>query len=145
MNSYLDHTSKKNILVVDDTPDNLRLLSAMLTGQGYEVRKALNGKLALSACQMLLPDIILLDISMPEMDGYEVCQQLKASDRTKNVPVIFISALDHVLDKVRAFEVGGVDYITKPFQSAEVISRIENHLNLRRLQTKLQENNMPQL
>jgi len=142
MNSYLDHTSKKNILVVDDTPDNLRLLSAMLTGQGYEVRKALNGKLALSACQMLLPDIILLDISMPEMDGYEVCQQLKASDRTKNVPVIFISALDHVLDKVRAFEVGGVDYITKPFQSAEVISRIENHLNLRRLQTKLQENNM---
>jgi len=142
MNSYLDHTSKKNILVVDDTPDNLRLLSAMLTGQGYEVRKALNGKLALNACHMLLPDLILLDISMPEMDGYEVCQQLKASDRTKNVPVIFISALDHVLDKVRAFEIGGVDYITKPFQAAEVISRIENHLNLRRLQTKLQENNM---
>ncbi|MBA3920587.1 MAG: response regulator [Nostocaceae cyanobacterium] len=141
MNSYLDHTSKKNILVVDDTPDNLRLLSAMLTGQGYEVRKALNGKLALSACQMLLPDLILLDISMPEMDGYEVCQQLKASDRTRHVPVIFISALDHVLDKVRAFEIGGVDYITKPFQAAEVISRIENHLNLRRLQTKLQENN----
>ncbi len=142
MNSYLEHTFKANILVVDDTPDNLRLLSAMLTGQGYDVRKALNGKLALSACQMLLPDLILLDISMPEMDGYEVCQQLKTSDRTKNVPVIFISALDHVLDKVRAFETGGVDYITKPFQAAEVISRIENHLNLQRLQMKLQENNM---
>ncbi len=142
MNSYQAHTSQKNILVVDDTPDNLRLLSAMLTGQGYEVRKALNGKLALSACQMLLPDLILLDISMPGMDGYEVCQQLKASDRTRHVPVIFISALDHVLDKVRAFETGGVDYITKPFQAAEVISRIENHLNLRRLQTKLQENNL---
>lgn len=136
-NSY-----KANILVVDDTPDNLRLLSAMLTGQGYEVRKALNGKMALTACQMLLPDVILLDINMPGMDGYEVCQQLKADSKTNVIPIIFISALDDVLDKVKAFDVGGVDYITKPFHGAEVVLRIENQINLRLLQTKLQEKNI---
>jgi signal transduction histidine kinase len=136
-NSY-----KANILVVDDTPDNLRLLSAMLTGQGYEVRKALNGKMALTACQMLLPDVILLDINMPGMDGYEVCQQLKANSKTSVIPIIFISALDDVLDKVKAFDVGGVDYITKPFHGAEVVLRIENQINLRLLQTKLQEKNI---
>lgn len=136
-NSY-----KANILVVDDTPDNLRLLSAMLTGQGYEVRKALNGKMALTACQMLLPDVILLDINMPGMDGYEVCQQLKADSKTSIIPIIFISALDDVLDKVKAFDVGGVDYITKPFHGAEVVLRIENQINLRLLQTKLQEKNI---
>lgn len=132
---------KANILVVDDTPDNLRLLSAMLTAQGYEVRKALNGKMALTACQMVLPDVILLDINMPGVNGYEVCQQLKADKRTCEVPVIFISALDDVLDKVKAFDVGGVDYITKPFYGAEVILRIQNQINLRLLQTKLQEKN----
>jgi len=132
---------KKNILVVDDTPDNLRLLSAMLTAQGFEVRKALNGKMALTACQMVLPDVILLDINMPGMDGYQVCQQLKADDRTCEIPVIFISALDDVLDKVKAFDVGGVDYIAKPFHGAEVVLRIENQINLRLLQIKLQEKN----
>ncbi|WP_193199695.1 response regulator [Nostoc sp. MG11] len=132
---------KGNILVVDDTPDNLRLLSAMLSAQGFEVRKALNGKLALIACQMLLPDVILLDINMPGMDGYQVCQQLKSNSKTCEVPVIFISALDDVLDKVKAFDVGGVDYITKPFYGAEVVLRIENQINLRLLQTKLQEKN----
>ncbi|NDJ25225.1 response regulator [Nostoc sp. B(2019)] len=132
---------KGNILVVDDTPDNLRLLSAMLSAQGFEVRKALNGKLALTACQMLLPDVILLDINMPGMDGYQVCQQLKSNSKTCEVPVIFISALDDVLDKVKAFDVGGVDYITKPFYGAEVVLRIENQINLRLLQTKLQEKN----
>ncbi|BAZ22372.1 response regulator receiver sensor signal transduction histidine kinase [Kalymmatonema gypsitolerans NIES-4073] len=132
---------KGNILVVDDTPDNLRLLSAMLTAQGYEVRKALNGKMALTACQMVLPDVILLDINMPGMDGYEVCQQLKADDRTREVPVIFMSALDDVLDKVKAFDVGAVDYITKPFHGAEVVLRIENQIHLRLLQIKLQEKN----
>lgn len=141
MNGKLDNSSKGNILVVDDTPDNLRLLSAMLTAQGYEVRKALNGKMALTACQMLLPDVILLDINMPEMNGYEVCQHLKADNTTNQIPVIFISALDDVLDKVKAFNVGGVDYITKPFHGEEVISRIENQINLRLLQIKLQENN----
>ncbi|NJL64915.1 MAG: response regulator [Methylacidiphilales bacterium] len=132
---------KANILVVDDTPDNLRLLSAMLRGQGYEVRKALNGKMALTACQMLLPDIVLLDVNMPGMDGYEVCKQIKANEQTCGVPVIFISALDDVLDKVKAFDVGGVDYITKPFHGAEVVMRIENQINLRLLQVKLQEKN----
>ncbi|MHC5936326.1 hybrid sensor histidine kinase/response regulator [Nostoc sp.] len=132
---------KKNILVVDDTPDNLRLLSAMLTAQGFEVRKALNGRMALTACQMVLPDVILLDINMPEMNGYQVCQQLKADDKTCEVPVIFISALDDVVDKVKAFDVGGVDYIAKPFHGAEVVLRIENQINLRLLQVKLQEKN----
>ncbi|MBD0386540.1 MAG: hybrid sensor histidine kinase/response regulator [Nostoc sp. C3-bin3] len=135
-----DH-HKRNILVVDDTPDNLRLLSAMLTSQGFEVRKALNGKMALTACQMVLPDLILLDINMPEMDGYQVCQQLKADTKTCEVPVIFISALDDVVDKVKAFDVGGVDYISKPFHGAEVVLRIENQINLRLLQVKLQEKN----
>jgi signal transduction histidine kinase len=114
----------------------------MLTAQGYEVRKALNGKMALTACQMLLPDVILLDINMPGMDGYEVCKQLKSEDRTSEIPVIFISALDDVLDKVKAFDVGGVDYITKPFHGAEVVLRIENQINLRLLQNKLQEKNI---
>jgi signal transduction histidine kinase len=136
------HNSKGNILVVDDTPDNLRLLSAMLTAQGFEVRKALNGKIALTACQIVLPDLILLDINMPGMDGYQVCQQLKADAQTCEVPVIFISALDDVLDKVKAFDVGGVDYITKPFHLAEVVSRIENQINFRSLQVKLQEKNL---
>ncbi|BAY13729.1 hybrid sensor histidine kinase/response regulator [Calothrix sp. NIES-2098] len=140
LNSNNNH--KGNILVVDDTPNNLRLLSAMLTAQGYEVRKALNGKLALTACRMVLPDVILLDINMPEMDGYQVCQQLKNDKITADVPVIFISALDDVLDKVKAFDVGGADYITKPFHGAEVILRIENQINLRLFQIKLQEKNL---
>ncbi len=139
---HLHQEYKGNILVVDDTPDNLRLLSAMLTAQGYEVRKALNGKMALTACQMVLPDVILLDINMPGMDGYEVCQQLKVDERTYDIPVIFISALDDVLDKVKAFDVGGVDYITKPFHGAEVLLRIENQINLRFLQYKLKEKNL---
>ncbi|MBD2346211.1 hybrid sensor histidine kinase/response regulator [Anabaena subtropica] len=138
----LNNNYKGNVLVVDDTPDNLRLLSAMLTAQGFEVRKALNGKMGLTACQMVLPDVILLDISMPDMDGYQVCQQLKADDKTSDIPVIFISALDDVLDKVKAFDVGGADYITKPFHGAEVILRIENQINLRLLQLKLQEKNL---
>lgn len=133
---------KGNILVVDDTPDNLRLLAAMLTAQGYEVRKALNGKMALTACQMVVPDVILLDINMPGMDGYEVCKQLKADDKICEVPVIFISALDDVLDKVKAFDVGGVDYINKPFHGAEVVLRIENQINLRLLKIKLQQKNL---
>ncbi|KAF3885262.1 MULTISPECIES: hybrid sensor histidine kinase/response regulator [Nostocales] len=139
---HLNQEYKGNILVVDDTPDNLRLLSAMLTAQGYEVRKALNGKMALTACQMVLPDVILLDINMPGMDGYEVCKQLKVDEKTYDIPVIFISALDDVLDKVKAFDVGGVDYITKPFHGAEVLLRIENQINLRFLQHKLKEQNL---
>lgn len=141
MNENLVNNYVGNILVVDDTPDNLRLLSAMLTQKGYKVRKALNGQMAITACQVTPPDLILLDINMPGMNGYEVCKRLKEDDRTREIPVIFISALDDVLDKVKAFQVGGIDYITKPFQDAEVLSRISSQLNLRFLQIKLQEKN----
>ncbi|MBD2664331.1 response regulator receiver sensor signal transduction histidine kinase [Richelia sinica FACHB-800] len=141
MLSHQDH-QKGNILVVDDTPDNLRLLSAVLTAQGYDVRKALSGKMALTACQTKIPDLILLDINMPDMDGYQVCQELKSDHTTSHIPVIFISALDDVLDKTKAFQLGGVDYITKPFHSTEVILRVENQLNVRNLQLKLQEKNL---
>ena len=132
---------KANILVVDDTPDNLRLLGAILTDQGYRVRKTLNGQTALKTVQTVPADLILLDINMPGMNGYEVCEALKTDERTKEIPVIFISALDDVLDKVKAFQVGGVDYITKPFQGEEVIARINNQLTIRQLQKKLQSQN----
>ena len=130
---------KEDILVIDDKPENLRLLAIMLDRQGYEVRKAINGKLGLRAAQTVAPDIILLDINMPEMDGYQVCQELKANEITCKIPVIFISAVDEVLDKVRAFKVGGSDYITKPFQIEEVSVRIENQLSIRRLQIQLEK------
>ncbi|MEC4885303.1 MAG: response regulator [Scytonema sp. PMC 1070.18] len=132
---------KANILVVDDTPDNLRLLSAMLTQLGYEVRRVINGQTALKTAQAAPPDLILLDIMMPDMNGYEVCQRLKASPITSDIPIIFISALDEVIDKVKAFAVGGVDYITKPFSEEEVFARVENNLTIRRLQKQLKEQN----
>jgi PAS domain S-box-containing protein len=131
--------TKGNILIVDDVPENLRLLSTMLTEQGYKVRPVINGKLALNAAQLLPPELILLDIMMPELNGYEVCQQLKASVATREIPVIFLSALDNVLDKVKAFSVGGVDYITKPFQVEEVIARVENQLTIVRQRSSLRE------
>ncbi|MBD2096570.1 hybrid sensor histidine kinase/response regulator [Trichocoleus sp. FACHB-591] len=134
--------SRGNILIVDDTPDNLRLLSTMLTGQGYEVRSVINGAMALMGVGAEPPDLILLDINMPQMNGYEVCQQLKADDQSRDIPVIFISALEDVLDKVKAFAVGGVDYIVKPFQIEEVLARIETHLTVRRLQQQLQTQNL---
>jgi len=132
MNDYnLDPTKTEDILIVDDTPDNLHLLSRMLTRQGYNVRKALSGPMALPAAKTVAPDLILLDIMMPEMDGYEVCQHLKADAKTAEIPIIFLSALDDVLDKVKGFEVGAVDYITKPFQFEEVLIRVQNQLALR--------------
>lgn len=132
---------KSDILVVDDTPTNLRLLSGMLSEQGYKVRVIPNGVLALEAVQAAPPDLILLDINMPGLNGYQVCQQLKANKETCDIPIIFISALDEVLDKVKAFAVGGVDYITKPFQLEEVLARIKNHLALQNLQKQLQKTN----
>ncbi|ARV57842.1 response regulator receiver protein [Nostocales cyanobacterium HT-58-2] len=141
MNDNLAQQPKANILVVDDTPDNLRLLSAMLTQLGYEVRRVINGQTALKTAQAAPPDLILLDIMMPDMNGYEVCQHLKASPLTRDIPIIFISALDEVLDKVKAFAVGGVDYITKPFSEEEVFARVENNLTIRRLQKQLTEQN----
>jgi len=133
--------SADDILIVDDTPANLRLLSQMLTERGYRVRAVTSGPRALASAQMALPNLILLDVKMPEMNGYEVCERLKADARTRDVPVIFISALDELQDKVRAFAVGGVDYITKPFQIEEVVARVETHLTLRRLQERLETAN----
>lgn len=130
-----------NILIVDDTLPNLRLLSKMLRKQGYKVRGAPNGTMALSAAQLAPPDLILLDIHMPDLNGYQVCQRLKANEETRDIPIIFISALSEVLDKVKAFSVGGVDYITKPFQIEEVLARVKTHLAMRDLQKKLQETN----
>ncbi|MBD2165170.1 response regulator [Calothrix membranacea FACHB-236] len=142
MLNQLFNSPKADILVIDDTPENLNLLSAMLTEQGYKVRSVTKGSTGLRGANAVPPDLILLDVNMPEMNGYEVCQQLKASDRTRDIPVIFISALGDVLDKVKAFAVGGVDYITKPFQLEEVLARIENHLTIRNLQKQLQAQNL---
>ena len=132
---------KANILVVDDTPANLRLLVEILAEKGYVVRPARDGSQALAIARGVAVDLILLDIMMPEMDGYQVCQQLKADDRTRDIPVIFISAIDQVLDKIKAFGLGGVDYITKPFQVEEVLARVETHLALQHLQKTLQQKN----
>lgn len=129
------------ILVVDDIPENLRLLASILTEQGYKVRLASSGPYALTTIQKDLPDLILLDIKMPEMDGYEVCHYLKGDERTKEIPVIFISALNEVFDKVTAFSMGAVDYITKPFQVEEVLARVNTHLTLRQLQAELETKN----
>jgi serine phosphatase RsbU (regulator of sigma subunit) len=128
-----------SILVVDDTPANLQVLAGMLKDRGYKVRPVPSGKLALLAALRDPPDLILLDINMPEMNGYEVCDHLKADDRLKGIPVIFISALTEPLDKVKAFAIGGVDYLTKPFQMEELHARVETHLKLRRLQIELEE------
>ncbi|WP_265263848.1 two-component system response regulator [Spirulina subsalsa] len=133
--------SQRDILIVDDTPENLRLLSQMLMQHGYNVRKARNGKMALMAVETMLPDIILLDIMMPNMDGYEVCQQLKANPNTAQIPVVFLSALDEVMDKVNAFKVGGADYITKPFQIEEVLTRVEHQLSLKQAQEEIRQLN----
>ncbi|HIK29347.1 MAG: response regulator [Oscillatoriaceae bacterium SKW80] len=126
-----------NILVVDDNVDNVRLLSHILASQGYFVRKSLNGKIAIEVAHRVIPDLILLDINMPGMDGYEVCQHLKASEVTRHIPIIFISAFDRVNDKVRAFEMGGHDYITKPFQEQEVLARIRNQLIIQQQRQQL--------
>jgi len=145
MTSFMTSTesieAKANILVVDDTLANVRLLVELLTNQGYTVRPARDGLQALSTAQSVPLDLILLDINMPQMDGYEVCTKLKADERTYNIPIIFISALNDVLDKVKAFGVGGVDYITKPFQVEEVLARVETHLALRHLQKSFQAKN----
>jgi sigma-B regulation protein RsbU (phosphoserine phosphatase) len=130
-----------SILVVDDTPANLQVLAGMLKDRGYKVRPVPGGKLALAAARRDPPDLILLDINMPDMNGYEVCEHLNADDNLKGIPVIFISALTEPLDKVKAFATGGVDYLTKPFQMEELHARVETHLKLRRLQLELEQAN----
>lgn len=128
-----------NVLVVDDTAENLRLLASMLGEKGYEVRPVTNGKHALQAADRLAPDVVLLDINMPEMDGYEVCRRLKENENLREVPVIFITALTETADKLKAFSAGGVDYISKPFQIDEVLARVRAHITLRRAQLELKE------
>lgn len=122
---------KEDILIVDDTPGNLRLLSSFLVNEGYNVRKARTGQMALTAMNTVLPDLILLDIMMPVMDGYQVCEKLKSNPRTAEIPVIFLSALNDAFDKVKAFKIGGADYITKPFQFEEVLARVRLQLDLK--------------
>ncbi|ALF55436.1 diguanylate phosphodiesterase [Nostoc piscinale CENA21] len=146
MNHQQLDPDKKDILIIDDKADNLRVLSSLLARKGYNVRKALNWQMALTACQTVLPDLILLDIMMPEVDGYEVCRRFKSWDLTADIPVIFISALDDVFDKIKGFRLGGVDYITKPFEFEEVVVRVQNQLELRqarleilRLNTELEQ------
>ncbi len=130
-----------SILVVDDVAANLQVLAGMLKERGHKIRPVPSGKLALLAAQRDPPDLILLDISMPDMNGFEVCEHLKADDRLMGIPVIFISGLTEQIDKVKAFAVGGVDYLTKPFQMEELHARIETHLKLRRLQVELETAN----
>ena len=125
------------ILIVDDVPQNLELLEGMLKKKGWEVFALPSGQMALQAAARERPDVILLDVLMPGMDGYEVCSRLKADPQLKDIPVLFLSALNEHWDKTRAFQAGGVDYITKPFQIEDVEARVQTHLRLRRLQEKL--------
>jgi len=135
-----------SILVVDDHPANLSLLMQILTGRSYKVRVAPNGNIALRSIELMLPDLILLDINMPDMDGYTLCQYLKKDPRTKDIPIIFVSALGEPLDKVKGFTLGAVDYITKPFERVEVLARIEHHLRWQESKTQLKlQNNQLQL
>ncbi len=133
-----ENICKGEILVVDDIPANLKLLMDLLTSQGYKVRPAIAGEQALSAIKMRKPDLILLDVKMPGMDGYQVCQHLKKNKQTAEIPVIFISALGSLKDRIRGFEEGGVDYITKPFQREEVLVRVHTHIQLYRMQQDLE-------
>ena len=135
------YEEKTTVMVVDDTPANLDLLRSILAAPGYRITVFPSGPSALAAAALHPPDLILLDILMPEMDGYEVCRRLKASDRLQEIPVIFISALSETMDKVKAFSLGGVDYLTKPFQEEEVLARVRAHLQIRALQKTLKLHN----
>src|SRR2546421_116697 len=137
-NLHLVAALPASILVVDDTPANLQVLAGMLKDRGYKVRPVPSGKLALQAARRDPPDLILLDINMPEMNGYEVCERLKADDNLAGIPVIFISALTEQMDKVKAFAIGGGGFITKAVQMEELYARVEKHLKLRRLRIELE-------
>jgi DNA-binding response OmpR family regulator len=132
-------TPKGKILIVDDLPENLHFLTEILTKNGYIVRCVTNGSMALRTVRHNPPDAILLDIKMPDMDGYQVCEALKSDENTSEIPIIFLSALDQVVDKVKAFQVGGVDYISKPFEPEEVLVRLETHLTIQRQKRQLKE------
>ena len=134
--------SKSIILVIDDEPLNLQVLAEILKTKNHIVRTAIDGKRALKNVEKFLPDLILLDIEMPDMDGYEVCELLKKNENTKTIPVIFISSLTEVMDKIKAFKVGGVDYVTKPFEAEEILARVTTHLNLKRIQEEFIKKNL---
>jgi len=142
MTEHKTDSAVSSILIVDDKPENLRLLSGILKEQGYEIRLLRKGNMAMSSVLNSPPDLIMLDIMMPETDGYEVCRQLKADERSCNIPVVFISALNEVVDKVKAFSVGGVDYISKPFHAEEVLARVKTHLTISHLQQQVSARNM---
>ena len=132
-------TCKGNILIVDDLPENLHFLTELLTKHGYKVRCVTNGTMALRTVRNHPPDAILLDIKMPDMDGYQVCEALKFDENTSEIPIIFLSALDELFDKVKAFKVGGVDYISKPFQLEEVLVRLETQVTIGHQKRQLKE------
>jgi diguanylate cyclase (GGDEF)-like protein len=134
-------TSPANILIVDDIADNLEILGALLTFDGYNVQTAQGGVAALKRVQESPPDLILMDILMPDMDGYEVCTQLKAEETTRDIPVVFVSSMTDIDSKVKGFKVGGVDYINKPFQHAEILVRVNTHITLVRMRKHLEEQN----
>ncbi len=127
------------ILAVDDTPASLRLLTDILADEGYQVRSAINGELALSAAVSEPPQLVLLDINMPDMDGFEVCRRLKQNSSLKDIPVIFVSALSEMAEKLKGFDLGGVDYVTKPFQREELLARVNTHLELHHLRHNLED------
>ena len=130
-NHKMDQENKnrdKTILLVDDTPENLQLLSTLLAKEGFDISVAVNGAEALKIVTRLKPDMILLDIMMPEMDGYEVCERIKAQEELKEIPIIFVSAKTELVDKIKAFHLGGADYITKPFKAAEVMARVNTNM-----------------
>lgn len=141
MNTDLERIRQPSILIVDDTPANLQLLSEMFKGRGYEIRAAMSGRLAIQSIRQSPPDLILLDVNMPDISGYEVCKQIKADAAFADIPIIFVSALQESASIVKAFAVGGVDYITKPFQIAEVLARVQTHIELRRQKQALQASN----
>ena len=130
---------KGKILAVDDTPAALKLLSDLLQEEGYEVRAAINGELALKSAISNPPELVLLDIRMPDMDGFEVCRRLKEHPETRDVPVIFVSALSETEEKVQGFALGAVDFVTKPYQREELLARVHTHLEVNRLRNHLEE------
>jgi len=135
-------SANNNILVIDDTPENLTVLRRILTDRGYRVRPALSGELALNSIKKDRPDLILLDVMMPGMDGFEVCRRLKSEIGTRGIPILFISALNETEDKVKAFQSGGVDYIAKPFHVDEVLARVETHLKLCQMHKEIEGQNL---
>ena len=140
-NEDTEPKAEERLLLVDDNPTNLQVLMETLQDQNYKLLAAKNGEMALTIARKAQPELILLDIMMPGIDGYEVCQRLKSDPKTSEIAIIFLSAMDATQDKVKGFELGAVDYITKPFQPEEVIARVETHLTIHRLQQSLELRN----